>query len=100
MALPLPTRVPARLTGQRANGVASRLEALGWRAEGINLNQGQGLVEVRALGVRGMPLVAVLRTEDDLDAFLLAWPGRRPPGPRLSLEQWRGRRRAAAGGAP
>jgi hypothetical protein len=97
VVLPLPTHVLTRLTGQQANRAASRLEALGWRAEGINLNQGQGLVEVRALGVRGMPLVALLRTEADLDTFLRAWPGRRPPGPRLSPEQWR--RRPTAPGA-
>ena len=61
-----------------------------------------GLVEGRAVHVRGMPLVATLRDAGDLEAFLAVWPGRRLPGPRLSPEQWRrvlGCAARAAGGA-
>jgi hypothetical protein len=88
-----------RLTGAQATGVASRLEALGWRAEGINVGQGLSLVEVRAARVRGTPLVAMLRTPGDVEAFGRAWPGRWPAGPRLSVEDWQWCREAARGGA-
>src|SRR5262245_1547744 len=98
MTLPPAAGPSRRLTGAQANTVASRLEALGWRAEGINLVQGEGLVEVRAARVRGMPLVATLRTVADVEAFARAWPGRWPPGPRLSPEDWRQCRAAALGG--
>jgi hypothetical protein len=63
--------------------VAAALEARGWRAEGVGLAQGIGLVEVRRLDVRGMPLVAVLRTEAQAAGFLRAHPARRPAGPVL-----------------
>ena len=77
-----------RLDGHAASRAATLLETSGWRAESVELAQGVALVEVRALAVRGMPLVATLRTEEEVDAFLRAHPGRRRPGPRLSREAW------------
>jgi hypothetical protein len=88
----LPPTRPAlhvRLSGPEANHAAGVLERAGWRAEAVSVGQGVALVEVRAVHVRGMPLVATLRHTGDLDAFLAIWPGRRPPGPRLSPAQWR-----------
>jgi Helix-turn-helix domain len=94
----LPAAGPSRrLTGAQANHAASRLEAAGRRAEGINLVQGGGLVEVRAARVRGRPRVATLRTVADVEAFVRAWPGCWPPGPRLSPEDWQRCRAAALG---
>jgi hypothetical protein len=71
-----------RLDSFTASRVASALEARGWRAESVVLGQGVALVDVRDLGVRGMPLVATLRTEAQAGAFLRAHPGRRRAGPR------------------
>jgi DNA-binding transcriptional regulator YiaG len=89
-----------RLSGHQAVRAASLLERAGWRAEAVPLAQGVAKVEVRALAVRGMPLVAALRTCAEVDAFLRAYPGERPPGPRLSAAEWgqisaRGARRFA-----
>jgi hypothetical protein len=104
-APPAPARPDLRLplSGPEANHTASVLERAGWRAEAVSVGQGLALVEVRAVHVRGMPLVATLRHAGDLDAFLAVWPGRRPPGPRLGPEQWRRaleRAVGTAGGAP
>jgi hypothetical protein len=77
-----------RMNAIEANAGASLLERHGWRAEACALGQGGALVEVRRLDVRGMPLVATLRTAGDLQRFLAEHPGRRPPGPRLSGEEW------------
>jgi hypothetical protein len=82
-----------RLDGHAANRAAALLEASGWRAESVELAQGVALVEVRAVAVRGMPLVATLRTRQEVDAFLRERPGVRRPGPRLTREAW-----AAGGG--
>jgi hypothetical protein len=71
-----------RLDSFVAARVASRLEALGWRSEAFLLGQGIAYVTVRDLGVRGMPLVATLRTEEQAVAFLRAHPERRRAGPR------------------
>jgi hypothetical protein len=100
-APPAPTRpgLLLPLSGPEANHTASVLERAGWRAEAVSVGQGLALVEVRAVHVRGMPLVATLRHAGDLEAFLAVWPGRRPPGPRLSLAQWRHALQAAGGAA-
>jgi hypothetical protein len=79
-----------RLDGHAANRAASLLEASGWRAESVELAQGVALVEVRAVAVRGMPLVATLRTGAEVDAFRRAHPEPRRPGPRLSPAAWAG----------
>ena len=73
-----------RLDGTAAGQAATQLERRGWRAEAVLVAQGLATVEVRALAVRGMPLVATLRTQADVDAFLRAHPGSRPPGPRVA----------------
>jgi hypothetical protein len=70
-----------RLDTFTATRVASALEARGWRAESVVLGQGVTLVDVRDLAVRGMPLVATLRTEEEAAGFLRAHPARRPAGP-------------------
>jgi hypothetical protein len=62
--------------------VATALERLGWRAESVELGQGIARVEVRDLAVRGMPLVATLRTEEQAAAFQAQHPERRRAGPR------------------
>jgi hypothetical protein len=79
-------RAPAggRIDGAAAGRAATQLERLGWRAEAVLVSQGLATVEVRALAVRGMPLVATLRTQAEVDAFLRAHPDPRPPGPRLA----------------
>jgi hypothetical protein len=77
-------RAGGRLDGDAAGRAATQLERLGWRAEAVLVSQGLATVEVRALAVRGMPLVATLRTQAEVDAFLLAHPEPRPPGPRLA----------------
>ena len=77
-----------RLDGFAANRAAALLEASGWRAESVELAQGVALVEVRAVAVRGMPLVATLRTGAEVDAFRRAHPRRRRPGLRQSLADW------------
>jgi hypothetical protein len=77
-----------RLDGFAANRAAALLEASGWRAESVELAQGVALVEVRAVAVQGMPLVATLRTGAEVDAFRRAHPQRRRPGPRLSQVEW------------
>jgi hypothetical protein len=82
-----------RLDGHAANRAAALLEGSGWRAESVELAQGVALVEVRAVAVRGMPLVATLRTRREVEAFLREHPGVRRPGPRLTREAW-----AAGGG--
>jgi hypothetical protein len=71
-----------RLDSFTASRVASALEAKGWRAESVVIAQGVALVEVRDLGVRGMPLAATLRTETEAGAFLRAHPAARRAGPR------------------
>jgi hypothetical protein len=79
-----PAPADGRLDGAAAGQVATQLERLGWRAEAVPVAQGLAKVEVRALAVRGMPLVATLRTQAEVDAFLLAHPEPRPPGPRVA----------------
>lgn len=59
-----------RLGGYEAMLLAIRLEAAGWRAEAIHLAQGAALIEVRDWHRRPHPLVAVLRTAGEAEAFL------------------------------
>src|SRR5262245_27052646 len=66
-----------RLDSFRAHTAAALLERNGWRAEAISLGQGVALIEVRRLDVRGMPLVATLRTPGDFQWFLAEHPERR-----------------------
>ena len=64
----------ARFTPVQANVVAHALERRGWRAESC-IALPVAYVEVRDLAKRWTPLVAVLRTHGELDAFLEAHPG-------------------------
>ena len=68
--------IDRRLSGRQARSAAALLERQGWRAQTFALTAGVALVEVRAAGVRGMPLVAVLRTPADVEAFRRAHPDR------------------------
>jgi DNA-binding XRE family transcriptional regulator len=68
--------IDRRLSGRQARSAAALLERQGWRAQTVALTEGVALVEVRATGVRGMPLVAVLRTPADVEAFRRAHPDR------------------------
>ncbi len=64
----------ARFTPVQANVVAHALERRGWRAESC-IALPVAYVEVRDLSKRWTPLVAVLRSHGELDAFLAAHPG-------------------------
>lgn len=59
---------------QKAGTHATQLERVGWRAEIVHAATGYAYVEVRDLAVRGMPVIARLRTPEDVAAFYLAHP--------------------------
>jgi hypothetical protein len=69
----------ATLTGVLSNTAASTyasiLEGTGWRAEAVTVINGIGLVEVRDQTIRHHPLIATLRTYEDVRAFTDAHPG-------------------------
>ena len=77
-------RIPSeqRLAGERALVVTATLERRGWRAEAVYLVGQLYLIEARDPSVRGHPLVATLRTEDDYDGFRRQYPGPRPASRR------------------
>lgn len=62
------------LTTQKAGTHATKLEGNGWRAQIVHAATGFAYVEVRDLAVRGMPVVARLRTDEDMRLWHLAHP--------------------------
>jgi hypothetical protein len=72
-----PTRLSeaAALDIRDAMAKATALEGKGWRAEAAPTETGCGAIVVRDLAVRGMPVIARLRTKEDFDLFLRGYPG-------------------------
>lgn len=72
-----------RLSEVAALSAAANLEGQGWRAEDVYLIGGLALVEVRDCHQRPHPVVAILRTPEDVDAFWHAVvPTKKPRPPR------------------
>ena len=63
------------LTNSAASTYASILEGNGWRAEAVTLIGGSGMVEVRDQTIRYHPLIATLRTHEDVRQFTDTHPG-------------------------
>lgn len=71
---PLNYRSTVTLDTNTAHRTVTALEKLGWRAEALTINSGIAIVEVRDLAIRCQPLIATLRTEEDVAEFFKEHP--------------------------
>jgi uncharacterized protein (DUF433 family) len=67
-------RSAVTLDTNAAHRTVTALEKLGWRAEALTINSGVAIVEVRDLAIRSKPLIATLRTEEDVTEFFKEHP--------------------------
>lgn len=67
-------RSTVTLDTNTAHRTVTALEKLGWRAEALTINSGVAIVEVRDLAIRSKPLIATLRTEEDVTEFFKEHP--------------------------
>lgn len=74
LTLPMGIRAAVTLTVQKAGIHATQLERNGWRAEPVSTSTGYAYVEVRDLAVRIHPVIARLRTPEDVKDWHIAHP--------------------------
>lgn len=79
---PAPAPAPPRnylrsavtLDTNTAHRTVTELGKRGWRAEALTINSGIAIVEVRDLAIRCQPLIATLRTQEDVTEFFKEHP--------------------------